>query len=555
MIRDLTRLANDPFDALVIGGGVYGLATAWELASRGLQVALVDRGDFGGATSFNSLKTVHGGIRALQHGAVAEMREFVRERRALATIAPHLVRPLPFIVPTYRHPVRNRLTMGMFFAAYDRLASDRNAGVDPSRALPASRTVARDECLRLSPAIDPDGVTGGAIWYDYQMHSPERFAMALLCSMRAAGGAAANYASVDGLLTSGRQVRGVQLRDRLSGSTLDVRAKVVVNAAGPGAWAVLQRAGVVPASVPAPRFSLAMNLVVAHPPQTHAAGGLVHGRFLFLVPWRDRSIVGTSHDDLEPPPEARSTAAHAEPETADGPLPVDPRRVSAFLHAAAAALPRASLDARSIRLVHRGLLPAGQAHGSLLKRSIVHDHRADGLDGLVTVIGVRYTTARATAQAAGDSACRLLGSTRNRSSTSTLPLTGGDIRNVAAYEREQSAASSLPAGTVIRLIAAYGTGYGTVARLIEQDSRLGAPLSATCRVTRAEIVHSARAEMAVHLTDALLRRTEAGTSGHPGPEAVAAAADVMAAELRWTPAQRVDEIAAVDAFYNLPALP
>ena len=141
MIRDLARLANDPFDAVVIGGGVYGLAAAWELASRGIRVAIVERADFASATSFNSLRTIHGGIRALQHGALGEMREFVRERRAIATIAPHLVRPLPFILPTYRHPIRNRTVMGMFFAAYDSLASDRNAGVDPSRAPPGSRTI------------------------------------------------------------------------------------------------------------------------------------------------------------------------------------------------------------------------------------------------------------------------------------------------------------------------------------------------------------------------------------------------------------------------------
>src|SRR5688500_7667215 len=133
MIRDLARLSTDMFDAIVVGGGVYGLATAWELASRGISVAILDRSDFAAGTSFNSLKTVHGGIRALQHGALRDMREFVRERRAIATIAPHLVRPLPFVVPTYRHPVRNRTAMGLFFAVYHQLAADRTGGVDPSR--------------------------------------------------------------------------------------------------------------------------------------------------------------------------------------------------------------------------------------------------------------------------------------------------------------------------------------------------------------------------------------------------------------------------------------
>jgi glycerol-3-phosphate dehydrogenase len=542
MTRDPSRLATDTFDAIVIGGGVYGLATAWELASRGIRIAIVERGDFGAATSFNSLKTVHGGIRALQHGALAEMREFVRERRAIATIAPHLVRPLPFIVPTYRHPIRNRLAMGIFFAAYDRLAADRNAGVDPSRALPDSLTVGRDECLRLNPSVDPAGVTGGAIWHDYQLHSPERFAMALLASAIAAGASAANYADVLSILARDGIVQGVRIRDRLSDAEFDIRAPVVVNAAGPGAWALLQGSGAVPASIPAPRFSLAMNLVVDHPPLTHAAGGLVEGRFLFMVPWRDRSIVGTSHDELDP---ARTPGA---PET----IRVTPQQADAFLRDAQAALPGAALDAGKIRLIHRGLLPAGGGHGSLLKRSIVHDHRPDGLSGLVTVVGVRYTTARATAEAAGDAVCRLLAREQCRSSTATLPLTGAAIPNVEHYVRDESARSPLPAPLVARLVAAYGTCYSDIARLIAADPSLAAPLSPGCRVTRAEIVHAAREEMAVHLADALLRRTETGAGGHPGAAAVATAADIMAAEHGWTPHQRAAEIDLVDRFYELP---
>src|SRR5690606_13186810 len=111
MQRNLARLGDDTFDVIVVGGGIYGLSTAYALTRRGLSVALLERRDFGGATSFNSLKTVHGGIRPLQHGAIAEAREFVRERRAIATMAPHLVRVMPFVVPTARHPIRNRLAM------------------------------------------------------------------------------------------------------------------------------------------------------------------------------------------------------------------------------------------------------------------------------------------------------------------------------------------------------------------------------------------------------------------------------------------------------------
>ena len=540
MIREFARLSAGTFDAIVVGGGVYGLAAAWELASRGIRIAIVERGDFAAGTSFNSLKTVHGGIRALQHGALGEMREFIRERRAIATIAPHLVRPMPFVVPTYRHPVRNRMAMGVFFAAYDRLSADRNAGVDPSRALPPSFTVGRDESLHLNPAIDAAGVTGGAVWHDYQMHSPDRFAMALLQSSAAAGACAVNYAEVRAILVRGREVLGVRVHDRQSGDETDVRARVVVNAAGPGAWPLLERSGLLPRSIAAPRFSLAMNLVVSRAPLPRAVGGMAGGRFVFMVPWRDRSIIGTSHDEI-PGPASEGEA-----------FPVDRRAAEAFLAEASAAFPRVALDLAAVRLVHRGLLPAGRGPGTLLKRSIVHDHTPDGLDGLVTVVGVRYTTARATAAAAGAHAARLLGRPAGRSVTATLPLTGGDMRNVAEYEQEQARVSPLRPEVVKRLIAAYGTGYGAVARLITADAALGRPLSAECDVTRAEVLHAVREEMALHLTDALLRRTSAGAGGHPGATAVSAAADVMAAALEWAPARVAQEIAAVDDFYAMP---
>ncbi|CAN5839898.1 glycerol-3-phosphate dehydrogenase [soil metagenome] len=537
MDRDLGRLADEEFDVIVAGGGVYALTVAQELASRDLRVAILERNDFAGATSFNSLKTIHGGIRALQHGALGELRQFVQERRAFARLAPHLVRPLPFIVPTYRHPIRNRAAMALFLAVYNRLARGRNDGVDPSRVLPRSRTVGRAECLRLNPAIDPAGVTGGAIWHDYQLHSPERFAMALLRSACEAGAAAANYVQVTSFLIRDGAVFGVRAHDALSKSELEIRGRVIVNATGPWAWDVLTQAGLTP-SAPAPTFSLAMNIVVSRPPLSHAVGGLAGGRFLFMVPWRDRSIIGTSHEEY--------TGSNPAPETTAD-------RLRRLLQDAATALPGAAIGPADIRLVHRGLLPSVRTHRAegLAKRSLVHDHRQDGVRGLLTVVGVRYTTAGATAREAADRACALLGRRAAARREARRPLAGGDIPNLVDYERHEIARSGLPAGLVRRLIAGYGTGYAALAERAASDPCLSRPLAEGCAVTGAEIEHAVRHEMAVHLGDALLRRTEAGTAGHPGPAAVTAAAAIMGKLLSWTPARVDEEIAAVDAFYAM----
>ena len=514
MNRHLARLADEPFDTLVIGGGIYGLSAAHALIQRGLSVALLERRDFGGATSFNSLKTVHGGIRSLQHGSVPDAREFVRERRAIALMAPHLVRVLPFVVPTALHPVRNRAAMRLFLLAYDAVARDRNDRLDPAVHLPRSFTVGKREALELNPLVDARSATGAAVWHDYQLHSPERFAITLARTVEESGGAVANHVEVTRLLRDGSRVTGAAAVDTLTGERFDIRAKLVVNAAGPWAWPLLAESGVHPNRPVG--FSLALNLVLNRPPLPRAVGGIAAGRFLFLVPWRDRSILGTSHEGFHQGPQARPTVVDVERLLRDGNT----------------AFPNAGLLARDITLVHRGLLPAharGAAHAALLKQSVVHDHRADGISGLLTVLGVRYTTARASAQAAARLAEEIL--TGKPSVTPLRPLSGTSFNGLDAYLRQHKGRE--------RLIRRYGTHH------VELPSEALQPIAPATDVTRAEILHAVRNEMALTLGDVVLRRTDLATGGNPGPAAIAAAATLVAGELGWDASRTDREISAV----------
>ena len=534
MQRDLQRLATATFHAIVAGGGVYGLTIAHELARRGMTVCLVERDDFAAGTSFNSLKTLHGGIRELQQGALPRVRQFVRERREIARLAPHLVRVLPFVIPTSRrHP---RPLMRAFLAGYDLLARDRNEGVDPSQRLPASRVVSRTECLDLNPLIDARGVTGGALWHDYQLHSPERLAIALVESMVRREAAVINYTEILAVLRDGDRVTGVRVRDRLSGETLDVRAPIVINAAGPWASEILSRSG---ASLPAdrrPGWSLAMNLVVDLPPLPCAVGGLTSGRFLFMVPWRAGSIAGTSHG---PAPAEGGAASISE------------ANVAAFLTEVKAAFPRAGLSRDHIRLVHRGLLPApsGSVDGSrLIKDSLIHDHAAQGVKGLLTVVGARYTTAGATARAVAERAAGKNERQPRKARTERLPA--ADMGDLEHFVRDQINSTKADPALLRRLIASYGTGFRAVMHVMDERPALAAPLGPACQVTGAEIVRAVRAEMAVTLADAVIRRTGAGAVGHPGRDVAQAAADIMASELGWDRAKKTRELEALDAFYG-----
>src|SRR5580765_1916430 len=167
MHRDLDGLTARTFDVLVVGGGIYGLTIAYDSAQRGLSVALIERHDLGSGASFNHLRTIHGGLRYLQTLDLSRARESVIERRVIATIAPHAVRPIPFALPLYRSLTRGRVAMRAGFALDRLVAFDRNRGVVPAHRLPAGRVVSRDAAAQRYPGLRRAGLTGAAVWYDY----------------------------------------------------------------------------------------------------------------------------------------------------------------------------------------------------------------------------------------------------------------------------------------------------------------------------------------------------------------------------------------------------
>jgi glycerol-3-phosphate dehydrogenase len=198
--RDAASLAAREFDILVVGGGVYGLAIAADAASRGLSVALVEANDFGSGTSFNHQKTAHGGLRSLQSGRIDRARESIHERRALARIAPRLLRPLPFIVGTYRSILKNRMALRAAFRLDRLLGRARNEDLEPELHLPPPRLVSRAATLKLFPGVRQAGLTGGAMWYDYQIVEGDRLNIAFAEAADAHGAVLANYAVATAVL-------------------------------------------------------------------------------------------------------------------------------------------------------------------------------------------------------------------------------------------------------------------------------------------------------------------------------------------------------------------
>jgi len=369
MKRDPRALQSREHDLLVIGGGIAGAWTVWEAASRGLRAALVELEDFGQATSFASLKTAHGGLRHLQRMDISGFRESVRERRILLRVAPEIVRPLPFAIPTTGPWDRARYLLGGL--ANDLLSFDRNHGQPADHCIGPSRLVSPGQAASLGgPALS----SGAFVWHDAQITHTERLLIGLLHAATTAGAVVINRCRIESCRSAASGFE-FQAKDLFEGVGFSFRARAVVNAAGAGLETVANLLGETCGSPPLIR---GVNVVLARDvTPTLALGARDRGRFLFLVPWLGRTMLGTVYDD------GRSDVADL---------------VRDLLEAGRRAFPWAEIQENDIKVVHSGHVP-GAPNGEPIYRSrLIGNHNAR----VLSILTAKYTTARATAEAAID---------------------------------------------------------------------------------------------------------------------------------------------------------
>jgi glycerol-3-phosphate dehydrogenase len=532
MRRDVDRLAATTFDVLVVGGGIYGLTIAYDAAQRGLAVALVERDDFGSGATFNHLRTIHGGLRYLQSGAVGRARESLRERRTLARIAPHALEPLPFALPLYRSLRRGRLAMRAGFLV-DRLVGwDRNRGVPAPLRLPGGRIVGRGDAIQRFPGLRRQGLTGAAVWHDYVTTEADRLTFAWALAANEHGATLANHVEAEALVADGRRVVGIRARDALTGSAATISARLVVNATGGAIDTLLAPIGL-SARVP---MLMAMNLVTRRDAGDEALGGrAASGRHLFLVPWRERALFGTWES-----PRIHRADDRAWQE-AD---------VAAFIAELNQAFPSLDLAMADVTRVHHALVPAVQHAGgrvSLQTHEQVRDHATEGVDGLVSVAGTKYTTARAVAERVTNMLVTKLGRPPVPCRTASTPLPGGSARDTSLTiaEARRDHDEGLPHDTIPHLVSAYGSRYRDVLEVADGRPDLRTRIAADSPVIGAELLWAARHEMAATLADAVIRRTPLGALGAPDDAALTKAAAIVGRELEWTEERMRAEVRAL----------
>ncbi|WP_119071296.1 glycerol-3-phosphate dehydrogenase [Rubrobacter indicoceani] len=510
------RARDIPFDLIVIGAGINGAGIARDAAARGLRVALVEKEDIASGTSSWSGRLIHGGLRYLEQGDVRLVRESLRERELLFRLAPHLVKPVPLMMPFYSKNKRPPWMIRAGMIAYDILSFDKTP--------PRHRVLSRDETIRRFPGMSPEGLDGSAIFYDGQVVWSERLCVETVLAAHADGAAVFTYSRVEELIHESGRAKGVRYTDALTGERHELRGEVVVNVAGPWVDAVLAGTGrparqliggTKGSHLVVDRFPGAPTDVVYYESQRD-------GRLVLVIPWGRYNLIGTTDIRFDGEPDE----ARAEKEEMDYLLSEVNRLI-----------PEAGLTPDDVLFTYSGVRPLPYApdkfEGSVPRSHVIIDHAPD-VRNLLSIVGGKLTTYRSLAEETVDKVFRLLGRKPVRSATRNLPLPGARVADLDRLRAELVETDGMSGATVERLVEVYGSRAIEVWEIGDRAPELLEPFDQATGAIGAELVLAFRDEFARTLTDALVRRTMVGMSAGNGLESVERAAEILAGYFGWS---------------------
>ncbi|HEX8652030.1 MAG TPA: glycerol-3-phosphate dehydrogenase [Pyrinomonadaceae bacterium] len=528
MARQIPQgIAHAAFDAIIIGAGINGAGIARDAAMRGLKVLLLDKGDLASGTTSWSTRLIHGGLRYLEHGEVSLVRESLRERERLLRIAPHLVRPLPLLIPVYERARRGMSLIRAGMILYDILSLDKS--------LEHHHMLSRRETLLRAPGLNTEGLRGAALYYDAQVEYAERLVLENALAAQAHGTTVLTYARVDRIIQDAGRVRGVEFTDLLDGSAHAARAPVTLNVAGP--WVDLVR------SLAASTFKNRMiggtkgsHLIVSPfpgaPLDALYVEALEDRRPFFIIPWNKHYLIGTTDSRYE-----------GDLDT----VLADEKEIDYLIRETNRVIPDAALTRDSVLYTYSGIRPLAYREEldeeGITRRHFVHDH-APELDGLVSIVGGKLTTYRNLAEQAVDMLFKKLGRRSPACLTARVALPGATTDDWRAFSERFLAESPLPALASRRLLRIYGTRAREVLELAAEDTLLAEAFDTETGAIGAEILFSFRREMALTLADCLLRRTMVGMNSTVGLGADEAAAVIARKYLGWSESRAAQEVAA-----------
>ncbi len=544
MQRFLEDYSGEIFDVIIVGGGITGAAVAYDAASRGLSVALVEKDDYGWATSAATSKLIHGGLRYLQNLEFSLVRESLRERRIMENIAPNLVYPIQFLVPGYSDMKRNKWILRTGLTVYDVLSYDRGMTWDKSKRIPHHSWVSKEKVIDMEPEVRTLGLTGGTIYYDCQSIYPERLTLAFIKSAIKHGAKASNYAKVTGFLFSNKnKVQGVRVEDGLSGKTIDIKGSLVINCGGPWADIILNLADASGESRHRIKRSEGIHFITKKFKTRHAVVMWTPaGRHFFTIPWRGYQLIGTTDKEyVGSPDEWRVTR----------------KSIEELIRDTNDSIGDGKLQYEDVTFAFGGLRPLvdTQTEGTYesSRKYEIHDNASEGFDGLITVEGGKYTTSRHLAQ----SVLEMVEKKLNRRPVDPITekdfLYGCDIKDMEAFMDDmKSRYKNFSTQTIEYLGKNYGTESAAVFELAGKEKNLAELISEDGQIM-ASVVYALRNESARTLNDILFRRTGVGNIGHPGEDILDKVAHTAAKELSWDHGKLDQELKIADAALRLPS--
>jgi len=478
---------------------------------RGLRVALAEKGDFAAGTSSASTKLVHGGVRYLERLDFHLVFEACRERRILQSIAPHLVRPLPFFIPVYHEDPRSLTTIRAGMLLYDLLAAFRNTHTHS--------ILSAEAALEREPALRPEGLDGVALYWDCRMDDA-RLCLENILAARELGAEVVNYLEVTSLLKEGGRVRGACMIDRENGEELEVEADVVINATGPWLDRLCTLDGETGRKL---RPTRGTHILVPRINRGDEALYLTAGRderLFFVIPWGDLSLIGTTDIDAPGDPE------EVTPTASD----IDYLLAETARHLCTPPPARSDVVA-----AFAGLRPLVAEAGTAASRTSREHRLFESASGLLSIGGGKYTTYRAVAAEVAERVGERLGRGKGRSLTHRIPLPGGATGNFTAYlhreMRTLSAEYGLPPAVLEGLLSLYGSRTPRLLALLRDDPALARPIIDDSPLLAVQVAYAVDYEMARTPEDVLRRRTPLALQRGRGLRELEGVATMMASRL------------------------
>ena len=505
------RLVGSQFDIVVIGGGINGVAIARECARAGRSVLLLEQNDFASGTTSRSTRIIHGGLRYLQYAEIGLVRESLRERDRLIRQQPHLVRPLRFVLALDKNSRFSALQVRVGLWLYGRLAGSHWTLDQGGRA-----------ARQLEAELDAGKSWSLFEYDDAQCEFPERLVAEWISDAAKAGAEIRNYAVVLEVTQAQGRATGIVFRDRSSGNESSVNCKWVINATGPWVDQLCAETGVATDGrlVGGVRGSHLVLPKFPGAPETALYTQGIDGRALFLIPWNQQILLGTTEvPDFGNPSDATPSA----------------EEIDYLLRSANQLFPRATLTAANVHYAFAGIRPLpfmeGAAPSAITRKAILYDHKQDGLEGMISVIGGKLTTAASLARK-----CAIaLGLQPQATSEVPVPITNANGIEVTVRQWADAMArnTGLPPELAQHTASMYGLGALGILRLAASDERLLQPLCLHTEHVVAEAVHAMRFEYAVNLSDVLLRRVPVALGTCWSPECTQIAAKRIGAALKW----------------------